>query len=115
MKNLKVNRPRYIWKSIVLPGIICFFMLLIMLLGVTKFSEMSVEQDMELTLQAVRKAAVQCYADEGRFPANVEYLVRNYNINIDYDRFHVNYDCAAANVMPNITVFKNRSSDEQVE
>ena len=106
MKNFRQNRPKYIFKSIVLPGLICLALLAVMILGVYKFNDMSLEQDRQLTLAAIRKATVQCYADEGRYPATLDYLVENYNVNIDFDNFMVAYDCAAANVSPNISVFR---------
>lgn len=106
MKNFKQNRPKYIWKSIVLPGLICLGMLAVLIFGVYRFNEMSLEQDRQLTLAAIRKATVQCYADEGRYPAELDYLIENYNVHIDTDNFMVVYDCAAANVSPNISVFR---------
>ena len=36
----------------------------------------------------------------------VRWLIENYGVKIDYDHFQVTYDCAAANVSPNIAVFR---------
>lgn len=106
MKNLKQNRPRYIFKNIVLPSLIFVAMAGVLILGIYKFNEMSTEQDLELTKAALNKAVIQCYADEGRYPSEISYLEEHYNVTIDYDRFFVRYDCAAANVFPNISVFR---------
>ena len=106
MKDFKGNSRRDIWKTIVLPILICVAMLAVMIFAVMKFNSMSIEQDRELTLAAIRKAAVQCYADEGRYPSTIDYLEKNYGVHIDDDTFMVTYDCAAANVFPNISVFR---------
>ncbi len=106
MKNFRQNRQKYVFKTIVLPALLCVAILVIFVLGVYKFNELSLEQDRQLTYAALRKATVQCYADEGRFPSEVDYLVENYGVNIDYDQFYVVYDCAASNVAPNIAVFR---------
>lgn len=53
---------------------------------------------------AIRRASVQCYAIEGRYPPSVEYLEDHYGIVIDRDRYYVFYDGWASNVMPDITV-----------
>ena len=106
MKNFKQNRQRYVFKSIVLPALICTAMLAVLIVAVYKFNNLSLEQDRQLTYAAIRKATVQCYADEGRYPADLDYLIENYNVHIDYDNFMVSYDCAAANVSPNISVFR---------
>lgn len=57
------------------------------------------------TLQnAVRRACVQCYAIEGRYPPSVQYLEEQYGIRIDEERYAVFYSGFASNVMPDITV-----------
>ena len=54
--------------------------------------------------KAIKRATIQCYAVEGRYPASVKYLVDNYGIQIDEDRFNVFYEGFASNIMPQITV-----------
>lgn len=104
MKNLKAKKPGYIWKTVVIPVLLCVGMLTILLLGIYRFNAMSIEQDRQLTYSAIRKASIQCFADEGRFPSDIDYLVENYNVHIDYSKFRIGYDCPAANVSPNISV-----------
>lgn len=106
MKNFRQNKPRYVLKSIVIPAVLCVALLSLLILAVYKFNELSIEQDRQLTYAAIRKATVQCYADEGRYPTELDYLIENYNLNIDTETFSVSYDCAAANVSPNISVFR---------
>ena len=54
--------------------------------------------------EAIRRAAVTCYANEGIYPPNVEYLQIHYGIQIDDERYAVHYDIFADNLMPEITV-----------
>lgn len=57
------------------------------------------------TLKAgIARAAVQCYAIEGRYPPSVDYLIENYGVQINYDRYQVFYSGFASNIMPDITV-----------
>ena len=56
---------------------------------------------------AVRKAAVACYAAEGAYPQNLEYMQENYGIQFDENRYTVIYDVFASNLMPDITVLEN--------
>ena len=53
---------------------------------------------------AIRRASVQCYAIEGRYPPSVDYLEENYGILIDRDKYDVFYSGFASNFMPDITV-----------
>ncbi|WP_330587181.1 hypothetical protein [Aminipila butyrica] len=54
--------------------------------------------------QAIQRASVQCYAIEGRYPASVDYLVENYGVQVDTDKYAVFYEGFASNIMPDITV-----------
>jgi len=105
MKNLKEKRVRFWGNGVVLPAIVLILMLILLFVGVRSFLQINEEQSRVLTEQSIKKAAVQCYANEGMYPADLEYLEENYYVTIDYDRFSVVYDCFASNLMPNITVY----------
>ena len=53
----------------------------------------------------VNKAVVLCYSIEGSFPPNLKYLVDNYGLIIDENRFIVHYSTFASNVMPEVILF----------
>ena len=52
----------------------------------------------------IKKAVVNCYAIEGRYPATLAYVGEHYGLQIDRDRYHVFYEVFADNIMPEITV-----------
>lgn len=56
-----------------------------------------------LAEQAVRRAAVQCYALEGFYPADLDYLKAHYGVTAD-GAYWVDYRYVASNLMPDITV-----------
>lgn len=71
------------------------------------FSNMEQRVDQEQALQletALRRAAVTCYAVEGRYPATLHYLTEQYGVVIDLEKFIVRYDVFAPNIMPEIFV-----------
>ena len=57
-----------------------------------------------LTEEAIRRAAVDCYAIEGSYPRNLDYLVEHYGVQVDTGKFVVNYEAAGANLLPYIEV-----------
>ncbi len=66
------------------------------------------EEEGQRQLEAsLRRAAVACYAAEGRYPADVAYLEEHYGIQIDTSLYTVRYDIFAENMMPDITVLEN--------
>jgi len=105
LKNFKQKRSRYIWKSVLLPAIILGALIFILVFGVSRFSMINDEQSRILTEQSLKKAVIQCYANEGRYPADITYLEENYYLVIDTDKYFVYYDCWADNVMPDIAVY----------
>lgn len=58
----------------------------------------------ELVYTAVRDAALTCYAIEGAYPPDLQYLRDNYGIRYDRSRYVVSYDAFASNLMPEIRV-----------
>ena len=59
---------------------------------------------------AVRRAAVTCYACEGVYPPTLAYLEEHYGVQVDEDRYTVFYEAFAENLMPEITVVENESA-----
>lgn len=55
---------------------------------------------------ALRQASVACYAVEGIYPPDLDYLREHYGIQIDETRYTVVYDIFASNLMPDITVLE---------
>lgn len=55
---------------------------------------------------ALRRAAVACYAAEGVYPPTLEYLTEHYGVQVDKDRYSVFYEVFAENLMPEITVLE---------
>ncbi len=55
---------------------------------------------------AVRRAALCCYALEGSYPESYDYLQEYYNPKISETLYAVHYTAVASNIMPEITVIK---------
>lgn len=58
---------------------------------------------------ALRRAAVACYAAEGIYPPTLDYLVQHYGIQINEERYTVFYEVYGDNLMPTITVLEKES------
>ena len=53
---------------------------------------------------AVRNAALTCYAVEGAYPDSLQYLRDNYGLAYDESHYKVTYDAFASNLLPDIYV-----------
>ena len=56
--------------------------------------------------EALRRAAVACYAAEGVYPPNLAYMQERYGVQIDSKRYAVSYVNIADNLMPDITILE---------
>lgn len=56
----------------------------------------------------LRRGCVACYAAEGCYPPNLDYLKEQYGVQIDEARYTVYYSAFAENLMPDITVLENK-------
>ncbi len=80
--------------------------------GADSFSKRMEAEGAETLQKALRRACVQCYAIEGRYPPGVSYLEEEYGILIDETRYDVFYSGFASNVMPDITVVPVKTAEE---
>ena len=58
----------------------------------------------DIVRDAVKNAALTCYAVEGAFPEDVEYLRENYSLAYDENSYFVTYEAFAPNVLPSIYI-----------
>ena len=54
--------------------------------------------------QAIRSATYVCYAVEGAYPPDLDYLKEHYHLSYNEHKFRVTYDSFASNMMPDIYV-----------
>jgi hypothetical protein len=64
----------------------------------------SEEEEIRAVRESIVRAVISCYAFEGFYPNSVDYLIENYNLVIDTERFLVHYNKIAGNLMPTIIV-----------
>lgn len=89
-------------QTITLPFIaIAFFMLM---RGVSGYDATNHALNKANVQEIVEKYVIQCYASEGSYPPDLRYLVDNYGLILDEERYIYEYNIFAANIMPDIIV-----------
>lgn len=96
----KLNIPLFL-----LP-LLAVAVLLVFLTSLSNLEQGRSEEDKRQLENALRRASVACYAAEGIYPPNLDYLREHYGIQIDETRYMVVYDVFASNLMPDITVLE---------
>ena len=59
--------------------------------------------------EALHRGCVACYATEGVYPPDLDYLKDRYGVQVDEETYKVDYRVFAPNLMPAITVLERKS------
>lgn len=101
----KQGRFREFISSVLLPllaaGILLFF-----LTALGNLEDGRRDEGKRQLEEALRRAAVACYAAEGIYPPSLDYIKDHYGIQIDESRYLVIYEAFAENLIPDITVLE---------
>lgn len=71
---------------------------------VAKIGKTQASEETDLVRNAIKDAAINCYAVEGAYPDSVDYLREYYHLAYDENRYLVTYDAFASNHIPDIYV-----------
>lgn len=86
--------------------ILLFLFFLQAFVGVGSLEGEADNQSIKVAEESIKKMAVQCYALEGSYPPNIDYLVSNYGLIVNDKEYFYFYEVIASNIMPNITVIR---------
>ena len=80
--------------------------LLCFLIGVANLEQGRRTEGRRQLEDALRRAAVSCYAAEGFYPPDVAYLQTHYALRYEEQDYLIHYGYIASNLMPDITVLE---------
>ena len=64
----------------------------------------TIEQQRQATEDAIRRAAVSCYSIEGVYPQKIDYLIEHYGLQVNNEKFAVEYQAIGDNILPTVIV-----------
>ena len=88
------------------PVIFTFVIIVMIVIGLRETEVSSRAEGLRLLKESVMRAAVQCYAIEGRYPDGIKYIEEHYGVYVDRTRYAVHYEIFASNILPDITVME---------
>lgn len=80
-------------------AIICVF-----ILGISYISDRNEKDEKEILINAINKDIVHCYAVEGYYPPNLDYISEHYGLTYDSSKYLIDYEPVGNNIMPNVTI-----------
>ena len=78
--------------------------LVLVVLLVGRIDRAQGREETEIVRDAIKNAALTCYAVEGAYPDSVDYLREHYHLAYDESRYFVTYEAFASNRIPDIYV-----------
>lgn len=95
-------------KKWILTGILLAAAYVFVLTAITNLEQGKQEQDIRQLEQVLHRTAVACYAVEGAYPPDVDYMRQHYGLTYDETRYIVHYELFGSNFMPDITVMERK-------
>lgn len=92
----------HIWQFVSMFFVLGF--LIFFIVGVNTVDDTTSSEQAKSLETAVRRSVAQCYAVEGTYPPNLEYLEEHYGLLYDTDSFYIDYTAIGSNIMPDITI-----------
>lgn len=108
----KAKKKAPVWLSTVLPVLLFLAIVVLAYRGMAGVTEKTEQERMHSVQTAVTRAAVQYYALEGQYAPSLTVLEERYGLQIDHEKYLVDYQCIAANLMPDITVIERGALTE---
>lgn len=82
-----------------------FAIMAVIMISVPSFRKSGGRIRSEAIENTIKKYSIQCYASEGSYPPNLEYLEKNYGLILDKQHYFYYYEAFSSNFMPDISVY----------
>ncbi|MEG0895288.1 MAG: hypothetical protein RSE93_06190 [Oscillospiraceae bacterium] len=92
--------------SAILFVILVLIITILLILSAVKMNKSYQQECIDNLENAVKRISVHCYASQGKYPDNIEYIEKNYGLNYDKQKYIIHYKAFASNIMPQIVVVK---------
>ena len=93
-----------LYSGITISVVIFILVLAITLAGTGSVGDTVKSEGLVAVTRMVKRAVVECYALEGEYPPNIEYLEQFYGIDYNSEKYVVYYQSLGDNIMPQIKV-----------
>ncbi len=89
-----------------LPVFLLFLVLGVFIAFSGSFAKTNLSYEKDLLQKALDRSITQCYALEGTYPSNLEYLEEHYGLTYNKEHFFVSYQYIGGNLRPDVTIIE---------
>ena len=98
-------RKRNFWSTF-LPILFLILVLGIFIACSDSFSQSNRKHEKEILQDALNRSITQCYALEGNYPHNLDYLKEHYGLTYNEEHFFIDYQYIGGNLRPDVTIIE---------
>ena len=100
MKLKKENKSASVLKTFCIALGVLVLVFTVTITAISSVQSSRKAENAEIIETGVRRAAMECYANEGFFPESIDYLIENYHLYTDTDHCIIHYIAISSNIMP---------------
>lgn len=104
MKLRRENKSASAIKTLCIALVILVVVFAVTITAISSVQSSRKAENAEIIETGVRRAAMECYANEGFFPESIDYLIENYHLYTDIEHCIIHYSAISSNIMPEIKV-----------
>ena len=97
------HNPIYMFNRLIYFAIMSI-MTLVIVFGILHFAMTNKSRSIDEIETTINGMISQCYALEGSYPADLQYLVEHYGLVLDESKYFYHYEIVASNIKPDIKV-----------
>ena len=105
MKRFKAKRAKRPLAGI-LSVLLLAVVLLLFVIGLNNIQTSNETEQAKLLERSVTRSITACYALEGAYPPDIEYLTEYYGLVYDEKQYFIDYQYIGANLRPDVTIIK---------
>ena len=102
------DKLAWIIRILSVPPLMVTLLIAVLLAGlwgsISRVDKVEQSTQTQMVEDAVKNAALSCYAVEGAYPSELSYLKEHYGLSYDEKRYRVTYSAFASNLVPEIFV-----------
>ncbi len=105
MKKNTKKRLNGTLRGLLLP-LVAVIVLLCFFTGMSNLQNGSGDESKKQLEESIRRTAAACYATEGIYPPTVDYMKEHYGLQVDEEKYFIDYQVFASNLMPTFTILE---------
>lgn len=94
-----------VWLKLI-EAAVTVLVLIILIMALKNVADSSGDDGRRQLETSIRRSVMACYATEGVYPPDVEYLEERFGLQINREKYIVHYSVFAENLVPDITVIE---------